>query len=131
MRLTDHTDYSFRVLMYLNQKKQPATLNELSEKLDVSKNNLIKVSNQLAKLGYITTTRGRTGGLVINEDTGSRTLKEILLETEESFHLAGCFKSNRCDCSFVKNCLLKQSLKKALDSFLNSLAEKTLNDITL
>ncbi len=34
--------------MYLNQQKRLVTLNELSEKLDISKNNLIKVSNQLA-----------------------------------------------------------------------------------
>lgn len=44
MRLTDHTDYSLRILIYLNQCKRLVTLNELSLKLGISKNNLIKAS---------------------------------------------------------------------------------------
>jgi DNA-binding IscR family transcriptional regulator len=43
--------------MYLNEKKKLITLHELSKKVGVSKNNLIKVSSQLAKLGFIETTR--------------------------------------------------------------------------
>jgi Rrf2 family nitric oxide-sensitive transcriptional repressor len=81
MRLTDHTDYSLRVLMYLNEQKRLVTLNELSKKTGVSRNNLIKVSNQLAKLDFIETSRGRSGGLVIKEQTGWRTLKEIITGT--------------------------------------------------
>lgn len=61
MRLTDHTDYSLRVLMYLNQKKELVTLNELAEALQISRNNLIKVSNRLAKQGFIDTSRGPGG----------------------------------------------------------------------
>lgn len=130
MRLTDHTDYSLRVLMYLNQEKRLVTLNELSEKLAVSKNNLIKVSNQLAKLNYIETIRGRTGGLLIRKETGGKTIKDIVMETEEGFHLAACFSTKRCDCTFLKNCLLQKSLAEALQAFFSSLAKKTLDDVT-
>lgn len=130
MRLTDHTDYCLRVLMYLNQEKRLITLNELSKNLDISKNNLIKASNQLAKLKFIETTRGRTGGLLISPETAQRTIKEIVLQTEESFQIAGCFATKKCDCTFLKNCLLKVSLKEALQSFLDTLDKKTLNDVT-
>ena len=130
MRLTDHTDYSLRVLMYLNQEKCLVTLNELSEKLGISKNNLIKVSNQLAKLNLISTTRGRTGGLLINDETGRKSLKDIVTKTEETFSLAECFSGKACGCSFLRSCSLKKSLADALQAFLSSLAEKTLNDVT-
>lgn len=130
MRLTDHTDYSLRVLMYLNQKKSLVTLNELSEKLNVSKNNLIKVSNQLAKLDMIETSRGRTGGLVIKKETGKKSLKDIISETEESFSIAECFSTRPCNCTFLRSCLLKKSLSEALQAFLKSLAQKTLDDVT-
>lgn len=130
MRLTDHTDYSLRVLMYLNQKKELVTLNELSEMLGVSKNNLIKVSNQLAKLGLIETTRGRAGGLLIKEETGHRSLKEIILQTEETFYIAECFSGKKCECTFLPRCQLKRSLMDAVQAFLDSLAQKTLNDVT-
>lgn len=130
MRLTDHTDYSLRVLMYLNQKRVLITLNELSSKLGISKNNLIKVSNQLAKTGWIETTRGRSGGLLIKEHTGKMSLKEIVLETEETFNMAECFTNKMCKCTFLKNCRLQRSLNEALSAFLESLGSKTLNDVT-
>lgn len=116
--------------MYLNQQKRLVTLNELAEKLGVSKNNLMKASNQLAKLDFIESSRGRSGGLVIHPRTGLRTLKEIISKTEESFYLAGCFSEQRCECKYLPKCPLKRSLFDALQAFLNSLADKTLNDVT-
>lgn len=130
MRLTDHTDYSLRMLMYLNQHRRLVTLNELSEKLAVSKNNLIKASNQLAKLDFIESSRGRTGGLKIKDGTGFKSLKEIVLQTEETFYIAECFSGRKCDCSFLPSCKLKRALFDAFQSFLESLGEKTLNDVT-
>ncbi|HMN69799.1 MAG TPA: Rrf2 family transcriptional regulator [Bdellovibrionales bacterium] len=130
MRLTSHTDYSLRVLMYLNQVKRPVTLQELCEKLGVSKNNLIKVSNQLAKSNLIDTARGRTGGLSIKKETGNKTLKDIVSKTEETFHTAECFSGKKCDCSFLKGCVLRKSLSDAILAFMNSLAQQTLNDVT-
>lgn len=130
MRLTDHTDYSLRVLMFLNREKRLVTLNELSEVLGVSKNNLIKVSNQLAKLGYIETSRGRAGGLLIKKETGQRNLKEIVLKTEETFYLAECFECKICECTLLPNCSLKRTLASALKAFLCTLAGTTLNDVT-
>lgn len=130
MRLTDHTDYSLRVLMYLNQEKRLVTLNEMSEHLGISKNNLIKASNQLAKLDFIETTRGRTGGLMIKNGTGRITLKEIILQTEESFHFADCFGDKKSNCTFLPGCLLKHALNNAFHAFLESLAERTLDDVT-
>lgn len=130
MRLTDHTDYSLRVLMYLNQEKRLITLNELAEKLDISKNNLIKVSNQLAKFGFIETTKGRTGGLLIKDGTSRKTIADIILQTEESFNMAACFAEKRCDCTFLKNCQLEATLKTALNAFISSLAKTTIDDVT-
>jgi Rrf2 family nitric oxide-sensitive transcriptional repressor len=129
MRLTDHTDYSLRVLMYLNQKKKLATLNELSEILNISKNNLIKVSHQLARFELIETTKGRAGGLRIKENTGTLSLKEIILHTEESLTMASCF-TGRTDCTLLRGCKLKHALNDALTAFLDSLEETTLNEIT-
>lgn len=130
MRLSGHTDYSLRVLMYLNQTKSLVTLNELSEMLGVSKNNLSKVSNQLEKLGWIETTRGRAGGLLIKNGTGKKSLKEIVIETERTFYIAECFSDERCDCAFLPRCKLKKTLADAMYAFLDSLAEKTLDDVT-
>lgn len=112
MRLTDHTDYSLRILIYLNQCKRLVTLNELSLKLGISKNNLIKASNQLAKLGFIETSRGRAGGLWISDYAGKASLKEIIQETER-FDIAACFSKKDVQCTFRGHCLLKKSFREA------------------
>lgn len=130
MRLTDHTDYSLRVLMYLNKVNRLTTLNELSENLGISKNNLIKVSNQLGKLKFISTSRGRSGGLLIARGTGKRTLKDIVTRTEETLHIAECFSSRKSGCTFLPSCFLKKSLAEALEAFLTSLGQRTLDDVT-
>lgn len=130
MRLTDHTDYSLRILIYLNQCKRLVTLNELSTELRISKNNLIKASNHLAKLGFITTARGRAGGLWIGDDAGKRSLKEIIQKTE-NFNIAECFSKKDSQCTFRNGCLLKKSFREAVQAFLNSLGQTTLNDVTM
>lgn len=130
MRLTDHTDYSLRVLMTLNRSKEKRTLSELSESLKISRNNLIKVSNQLTKLGFIESTRGPSGGVWIKEKTGRLSLKDIVSQTEEQFNIADCFNNKASNCTMLKGCLLKKSLNNALQAFLESLDEVTLNDVT-
>ena len=130
MRLTSHTDYSLKVLMYLNQQKRLVTLNQISEDLGISKNNLIKVSNQLAKLNFIETSRGRVGGLAIKEETGKISLKDIITKTEDIFFLPGCYSGQKCECIFLPTCSLRKSLAEALQAFLSSLAETNLNDVT-
>lgn len=130
MRLTDHTDYSLRVLMYLNQGRAQVTLNELAAKLGISKNNLIKVSQRLARAGLIDTSRGRAGGISIRPEAGGRSLKQIILQTEESFELAACFGDGHRDCSFLRGCLLRRRLAAALAAFLDSLGSTTLDEVT-
>lgn len=130
MYLTDHTDYSLRVLMYLNQRRNLVTLNELAVSLKISKNNLIKVSHQLAKIGLIETSRGRSGGIWIHPGAGEKSLREIVLQTEESFRPAECFSGRKCECTFLPACGLKKTLAGALTAFLDALAMTTLNDVT-
>ncbi len=130
MRLTDHTDYSLRVLMYLNQINKNATLAEISRHLKISRNNLIKVSNQLSKLGYIVSNRGRNGGISLHPKTKKMSLKEIISNTEESFSIAECFSRQKSTCTFLHECKLKKSLSDALHSFLDSLDGTTLDSIT-
>lgn len=129
MRLTDHTDYSLRVLMYMNQHKRQVTLNELADVLQISRNSLIKVSNRLTKNKFITSTRGKFGGLTIANNAGKLTIKEIVSKTEESMYIAECFSSSG-NCVFQKKCALKKALKKALKAFLESLGDTNLDDIT-
>ena len=62
MRLTKHTDFSLRVLIYLSLQPlgQLVNNNEISKHFDIPKNHLIKVVHKLSKLTYVHTKRGRS-----------------------------------------------------------------------
>jgi Rrf2 family nitric oxide-sensitive transcriptional repressor len=130
MRLTDFSDYSLRTLIYLNRKDQLATLNELSESLDVPRNHLIKVVNNLVKLGYLQAVRGRFGGLRIQAHTGAIGVGDILKNTEENLRLVACFADGVTDCPLLPKCKLKRTLHQALEAFFASLNKQTLDEIT-
>src|ERR1700722_8093118 len=64
VRLTVYTDYALRMLMYLALRKdQLATIAEIADSYDISRNHLMKVAHQLGIAGYVETVRGRGGGL--------------------------------------------------------------------
>ena len=63
MRLTVHTDYALRLLMYLALKQDGlATIAEIAVTYDISRNHLTKVAHELGVAGYVVTVRGRGGG---------------------------------------------------------------------
>jgi len=64
VRLTLHTDYALRVLLYAALKPgQLCTIPELVRHFDISRGHLMKVVHGLARAGYLQTIRGKNGGL--------------------------------------------------------------------
>lgn len=56
MRLTDYTDYSLRVLLYLTVRGDGlSTIQDISDAYGISKNHLMKVVQQLGELGWVET----------------------------------------------------------------------------
>jgi Rrf2 family nitric oxide-sensitive transcriptional repressor len=129
MRLTVHSDYALRVLMYLGARKgQLATIEEIAKAYAISENHLMKVVNRLGKHGFVETLRGRGGGLRLGESADTVTLGQVLRVVEEDFQIVECFgETNMCRIS--EACRLKHALRRALDAFLAELDEWTLADI--
>lgn len=128
MRLTDKTDYSLRVLIYLMQKGNKVTIQEIADFFEISKNHLRVVVNDLARLGLIITMTGPNGGIAFNEDS-SNVLLGDLFQNLEDLTLVECFKKEGNSCAITKTCKLKHALKKANESFLNELNQYSLKDL--
>ena len=130
MKLNHFTDYSLRVLIYLNKKEKTASssLDELSGELDILRNHLIKVVQFLSKEELVITKRGKNGGIVISDkalNTGLGTLIH-LLEQDDS-PVINCHSK---PCVFMPfSCQLKFFLDTAYQAFIDSMNQHKLSDI--
>ena len=133
MRLTDYTDYSLRVLLYLAVRRDGlSTIQEISEAYGISRNHLMKVVQQLGELGWVKTIRGRNGGLQLAEHTSALTIGEVVRATESDFALVGCFpneQGERRACVITPQCRLRGALEAARDAFLVELDRYTIGEV--
>ena len=130
MRLTVYTDYALRMLMYLALRKdQLATIAEIAESYDISRNHLMKVAHQLGVAGFVETVRGRGGGLRLAKPVASIGLGDVVRDTEPDMAIVSCFEPVDAPCAIQPCCVLKRALAKARDAFLDVLDGYTLGDL--
>ncbi len=132
MRLTQFTDYSLRVLIYLGLRQGAETLvtiQELAGAYRVSRHHLRAVVHQLAAKGYVSSVRGKGGGLRLARAAAHITLGDVVRHTESDFYIVDCFRPGRSRCPISASCTLQHLLGEAADSFLAVLDRHTLADI--
>ena len=130
MQLTRYSDYSLRVLMYLGLNAgRRCTIHEIAVAYGVSENHLMKLIHQLGLMGYITTTRGKNGGLELARPANKINLGKVIRQTEGNFHLVECFNSANNTCVIAGPCVLAEVLDSALHAFFEVLDKYTLEDL--
>ncbi len=129
MRLTQYTDYSLRVLIYLGlQPDSRCTIREISEAYDISRNHLMKVVQQLAAEGYIESTRGVGGGLKLAHASDRLGIGDVVRAMEPDMGLVECMRQKN-ECVITGACRLHGMLVEARNAFLQVLDRYTLADI--
>lgn len=130
MRMTLHTDYALRMLIYIaTRPDRTCTVMDVAEAYELSRNHLIKVAQTLRDLGLLETTRGRTGGLRLLRPPGEIGIGALVRATEEEFSLAECMQTCGRPCAISPACRLKGLLHEALSAFLAVLDKYTLADL--
>lgn len=131
MQLTRHTDYAFRVLIYLSSVNKGeeglSTVAEIAEAFKVPTNHLSKVVQQLGKAGFITTLRGKYGGICLARPEQDISLGAVVRAMEATLDPVNC---NQPVCLLKVNCRLKPILNRAMKSFIDTLEEYSLADIS-
>lgn len=131
MRLTVHTDFALRMLMYLALKEDRlATIAEIAESYQISRAHLMKVAHQLGLKGYVGTVRGRQGGLRLARSPREITVGEVVRATEPDMALVPCFEPVCADCAILPSCVLKRALHEARAVFFDVLDGYTIADLT-
>lgn len=130
MRLTVYTDYALRVLMYLALKEDRlATIAEIAESYDISRNHLMKVAHQLGVAGYVETVRGRGGGLRLAKPIAAIGLGEVVRYTEPDMAIVACLEPLDASCVIRPCCVLRRALERARAAFTDVLDGYTLADL--
>lgn len=129
MRLTRQTNYAIRILMYCAANPHRLSrVGEIASAYSVSELFLFKILQPIVEVGFVETVRGRNGGVRLARPAGAITLRDVVLVTEESFSLAECFESGS-DCPLIDSCALNAALRDALEAFLGTLGNYTIENL--
>jgi Rrf2 family nitric oxide-sensitive transcriptional repressor len=128
MHITKYTDYSLRTLMLLalQEADHRLSITEISETLRVSNNHLMKVVNNLARLGLVDSMRGRGGGIRLVPRTRQMTIGAAIRQLEPVEPLVDCDSG---PCLFRGRCELDLALRRATQAFLDELDKQALSDL--
>ncbi|MGQ9365092.1 Rrf2 family transcriptional regulator [Azospirillum sp. ST 5-10] len=132
MRLSSHTDYALRLLMFLAvQRDGLPTISEIAGVYGISKNHLMKIAHQLGLGGYIETVRGRNGGLRLGRPAEQIRIGDVVRYTERDLALVDCMGASDGTplCRLNPACTLRSALQEALQAFLAVLDDYTLAEI--
>lgn len=129
MRMTFHTDYALRMLVYVGLRPDKmCTVNDVAEAYGLSRNHLLKVAQKLGKLGYIETIRGRSGGIRLGTPADGINIGALVRATEEDFSVVECMQTSGGACVISPACMLKGMFSEALAAYLAVLDNYTLAD---
>lgn len=129
MKLTQYSDYSLRVLIYLGlQGGNRATINDIADAYGISRHHIVKIVHKLGQLGYVDTVRGKNGGMHLAYPPEQIKVGQVVRHMEFNMGLAECFVDQDA-CVLTPVCVLRGALGDALGAFLNVLDEYTLADL--
>lgn len=128
MYITQHTDFSLRVLIYsAAHEEKLVNIAEIAEAYQISKSHLMKVVTALVKGGFVQSVRGKGGGLRLAVPAEQIRIGAVV-RYMEPLQLVECMGDNN-QCVISDNCRLAGILSGAAKAFLNHLDSFTLADM--
>lgn len=129
MRIQTYTDYALRVLMYMALKGQEkVTVDEIAGAYGISRNHVMKIVQDLAHQGYVTTVRGRSGGAQLAAPPESISVGALVRGCESNAALVSCFGDSG-SCCIASACVLRTAFAEAQEAFFAALDSYTLADL--
>lgn len=130
MRITSHTDYALRTLIYLAAHPQERVpTRDVAGVFDISLNHLLKVVHRLGALGYVEVVRGKGGGMQLMRHPGTIRVGDVVRDFEPDLNLVECFDTERNQCLITPACSLQGTLRDATEAFLEVLDGQTIEDV--
>jgi Rrf2 family nitric oxide-sensitive transcriptional repressor len=128
MVLKTQTDYALRTLIYLAHADAQAPVEAIAEAYRISKEHLVKVVQQLVRLGYLTSRPGRGGGIRLAVEPAAINCGKVVAEFEGRNGLLPCVR-NPTHCVLEPGCVLRRALVSAEDAMYAVLDHLTVADL--
>jgi Rrf2 family transcriptional regulator, nitric oxide-sensitive transcriptional repressor len=128
MVLKTQTDYALRAVMYLAQVQKQTSVESIADAYRISKDHLVKVIQQLVRLGYVISKSGRHGGMRLARDPELINCGTLVAQFEGRNGLLPCVNDVNY-CVLEPGCVLRSALIKAEHAMYEVLDKLTLADV--
>ena len=130
MQLDKFTDYALRILMALAVRApERVPTSQIASTFGLSENHLSKIGTQLAREGFVTSERGRNGGLTLARPADQINIGGVIRAIKRDSPVAECFGPDK-SCLIFPACGLRGPLAEAQEAFFLALDAYTLADVT-
>lgn len=130
MQLSKFSDYALRTLMHLAvAQENMLTTQQIATIHNAKYNHLAKVTQWLVREGYVTSVRGRSGGLRLAKTLDEVNIGHVIRALESQSALVECLGEGGGNCILSPACGLTSALRSAQDAFYAVLDQMTLADL--
>lgn len=133
MKITQETDYAFRILLFLSRLGQGIKVDAktISDTEGVTLRFTLKILRKLTISKLVVSFRGVNGGYALNHSPSNITMKEVIEAVEGSIYLNKCLcNTENCNLKRSSSCKLHKAFlgiqKKVIDEFENTTLQNIL-----
>ena len=124
------TDYALRILIILAVRDpERLSTSAIAKIYDLSDNHLSKVASELVRLGFVTSVRGRAGGLTLAMPAKDISVGAVVRAIKADAPVVECFGTNK-SCRILPACGLRTPMQEAQEAFFAALDPYSLQDVS-
>lgn len=132
MKITQETDYAFRILLFLSRLGEGTKVDAktISDKEGVTLRFTLKILRKLTISGLVVSFRGVNGGYTLNNDPAKITMREVIEAIEGPIYLNKCLCDEKnCNLNRSSSCELHKTFSGIQDKVIEEFEKTTLKDI--
>lgn len=130
MRLTKQTSYALRILLHCALRPgEQVKAADIAKAYNITEFNVLKIIPLLVQGGFVTTMRGRRGGMRLARSPSEIRIGDIVRLTEETHIQADCFGQLQDSCPILPAAPINRIFGNAVEAFIEVLDGHTLQEL--
>ena len=130
IRISKKVEYALIALRYIaNSENRLVTSNEISQKLELSRELTAKILQNLKGRGILVSNQGVRGGYQLNVEPDKISLLDVIEIIDGKIALVECLDEKKdIECELFKDCKIRGKIKKLQKEFTKLLKSKKISD---